>query len=98
MIPVSFALKDKTNWAYWAQPQGSLVIAPGGEYLAGPLPWSEDILYADIDLTRIPPWKQLIDVVGHYARPDVFKLVVNRSKQQAIYSEQQKSQNFVSES
>ena len=56
---------------------GSGIIAPGGNYLAGPLYNSEDILYAEIDLEQIVPHKQLLDVVGHYARPDVVQLLLH---------------------
>ena len=37
----------------------------------------EDILYADLDLAEVARDKFDFDVVGHYARPDVFQLVVN---------------------
>jgi hypothetical protein len=40
----------------------------------------ETIVYADIDLDRIPEEKQLLDVAGHYSRPDVFSLSVNRRR------------------
>jgi len=56
---------------------GSAIIAPGGNYLAGPLYNKEDILYAEIDLEQIVPHKQLLDVVGHYARPDVVQLLLH---------------------
>ena len=56
---------------------GSGIIAPGGNYLAGPLYDKEDILYAEIDLEQIVPHKQLLDVVGHYARPDVVQLLLH---------------------
>jgi len=56
---------------------GSGIIAPGGNYLAGPLYNKEDILYAEIDLEQIVPHKQLLDVVGHYARPDVVQLLLH---------------------
>jgi len=56
---------------------GSCIIGPLGEILAGPLYDTEGILTADLDLARIPEAKFDFDVVGHYARPDVFRLVVN---------------------
>jgi nitrilase len=58
---------------------GSAIIAPLGEVLAGPLREAEGILYAGIDLDRISEGKFDLDVVGHYARPDVFHLEVNES-------------------
>lgn len=56
---------------------GSAVVSPLGEYLAGPLFGEEGILVADLDMSLIAQGKYDFDVVGHYARPDVFKLIVN---------------------
>jgi nitrilase len=56
---------------------GSCIIDPLGRVLAGPLNDSADILAADLDLDEIARGKFDFDVVGHYARPDVFRLVVN---------------------
>ena len=56
---------------------GSAIISPLGEVLAGPLYDAEGILYADLDLADVARSKLDFDVVGHYARPDVFQLVVN---------------------
>lgn len=58
---------------------GSAIISPFGEVLAGPLYDKEGILFADIDLAEVARGKFDFDVVGHYARPDVFQLVVNES-------------------
>jgi nitrilase len=58
-------------------PGDSVVIAPGGAIVAGPLRGEEGILYADVDLERIASARRSFDVVGHYARPDVFQLHVN---------------------
>jgi len=58
---------------------GSAIISPLGEVIAGPLYDEEGILYADLDLSEIVRSKVDFDVVGHYARPDVFQLVVNES-------------------
>jgi nitrilase len=56
---------------------GSTIISPLGEVLAGPLYDREGILYADLDMAEIAQGKYDFDVVGHYARADVFKLLVN---------------------
>jgi nitrilase len=58
---------------------GSAIISPFGEVLAGPLYNREGTLLADIDLAEVARGKFDFDVVGHYARPDVFQLVVNES-------------------
>jgi nitrilase len=56
---------------------GSAIISPLGEVLAGPLYDQEGILAAELDLGEIVRAKVDFDVVGHYARPDVFQLLVN---------------------
>ena len=56
---------------------GSAIISPLGEVLAGPLYDQEGILYVDLDLAEVVQSKLDFDVVGHYARPDVFQLTVN---------------------
>ena len=58
---------------------GSMIIAPGGEVLAGPLETGEGTLLAEIDLERVIREKHSLDVTGHYARPDVFRLTVDES-------------------
>jgi nitrilase len=56
---------------------GSAIVSPLGEVIAGPLWDQEGILYADLDLADVVRAKYDFDVVGHYARPDVFQLTVN---------------------
>ncbi|MFI5457149.1 MAG: nitrilase-related carbon-nitrogen hydrolase [Isosphaerales bacterium] len=58
---------------------GSCIIDPLGRVLAGPDHDGPSILAADLDLDEIARGKFDFDVVGHYARPDVFRLVVNES-------------------
>jgi nitrilase len=56
---------------------GSAIIGPLGQYLAGPLFGEEGILYAELDFADLAGGKFDFDVVGHYARADVLRLVVN---------------------
>jgi nitrilase len=56
---------------------GSVIIGPLGDILAGPNYESEAILVADLDMNQIAQGKFDFDVVGHYARPDVFSLRVD---------------------
>jgi nitrilase len=56
---------------------GSAIVSPFGEYLAGPLFDQEGTLLAELDLAEVARGKFDLDVVGHYARPDVFRLLVN---------------------
>ena len=63
---------------------GSTIISPLGKVLAGPLYEQEGILFADLDLGAIARGKFDFDVVGHYARPDVTRLTLNRERQSTI--------------
>jgi nitrilase len=56
---------------------GSSIVGPLGQVLAGPNFDGPCILTADLDMNEIPRSKYDFDVVGHYARPDVFRLHVN---------------------
>jgi predicted amidohydrolase len=51
---------------------GSCVIAPDGQYVAGPTFCSEVIILARIDLDRIREESLTLDVTGHFNRPDLF--------------------------
>lgn len=63
---------------------GSAIIGPDGSYLAGPLWKEEGILYAELDLNRVIEQSQLLDVAGHYARPDVLSLHLNATPQNVL--------------
>lgn len=56
---------------------GSAVVSPFGHILAGPLFDQEGVLFAELDMALVVQGKFDFDVVGHYARPDVFQLTVN---------------------
>ena len=60
----------------WINVGNSCIVGPNGKIIAGPLEAKEGILYADIDLNEIISAKRMFDVVGHYARPDVFDFKV----------------------
>jgi len=63
---------------------GSSIISPLGEVIAGPLYGEEGILYADLDLDDVARGKFDFDVIGHYARPDVFKLIVDERAKSSV--------------
>lgn len=65
-------------------PGGSCIVGPLGQILAGPNYDGECVLTAQIDLSEITRGKFDLDVVGHYARPDVFSLHVNEKPQQPV--------------
>jgi nitrilase len=63
---------------------GSCIVGPLGEVLAGPEYNGPTILVADLDLDQIPGGKYDLDIPGHYARPDVFRLYVNLRRQSPV--------------
>jgi nitrilase len=63
---------------------GSVIISPLGEIIAGPLYDQEGILYAELDLEEVVRSKVDFDVVGHYARPDVFQLLINEEPARTV--------------
>ena len=63
---------------------GSCIINPMGEVIAGPIYDAATILTAELDLNLIARGKFDLDVVGHYARPDIFQLRVNTQPTPAV--------------
>ena len=58
---------------------GSAIVGPLGDYLAGPLWDQEGILLAELQPRELIKARYDFDPVGHYARPDIFRLVVDDS-------------------
>ena len=52
---------------------GSVIVSPMGEILAGPLFGEAGTVRAELDMNLIVPSKLDFDVIGHYARPDIFE-------------------------
>lgn len=63
----------------WVNDGDSVVVAPGGKIIAGPMRREKGILFADIDRAAVAPARRVLDVAGHYARADVFQLHIRRS-------------------
>jgi nitrilase len=62
----------------WLNPGDSVIVAPLGEVVAGPLHAEHGILYADCDPARAREAHYTLDAAGHYNRPDVFDLRIDR--------------------
>lgn len=57
---------------------GSIIVAPSGEVLAGPLFGEEGVLTTELDLEEISKFKMDFDPIGHYSRNDIFEFKVNK--------------------
>ena len=73
----------------WVNPGDSIVIAPGGEIMAGPMRQQAGILYCDIEIKKTAISKRVFDVAGHYSRPDIFQLKVNTQAQSPVVFHEQ---------
>ena len=80
MYPADLEIAAELDaWPETLSRGGSAIYGPLGETLAGPL-WDEaGVLLADLDPGAIPRSRFDFDVVGHYARPDVFRLTIDES-------------------
>lgn len=63
---------------------GSVIVSPMGEVLSGPLYDTEGLVCAQIDLNDIVKARYDMDPVGHYSRPDIFKLTVDEKERPAV--------------
>jgi nitrilase len=64
----------------WVNSGDSVIVAPGGSIVAGPLHDELGVLYAELDLERVGSARRSLDIVGHYSRPDIFQLHVNNDR------------------
>jgi nitrilase len=63
----------------WLARGNTTIVGPDGRIIEGPLTEQSGMLVATLDLDELVSARRELDVVGHYARPDVFRLEVNRT-------------------
>ena len=63
---------------------GSCIAGPDGEWILEPVVNKEGLIYQTLDFNRVYGERQNFDPVGHYSRPDVTKLYVNRERQSTV--------------
>jgi len=63
---------------------GSCIAGPDGEWVVEPVVGEERLLVASLDHRRVREERQNFDPAGHYARPDVTQLIVDRQRQAAV--------------
>ncbi|MBV9666118.1 MAG: carbon-nitrogen hydrolase family protein [Actinobacteria bacterium] len=70
----------------WMSRGNTMIVAPGGEVLAGPLVEEDGIVVAELDVRKAHTSRRQFDPAGHYNRPDVFQLRVDtRAKNAADF-------------
>ena len=85
-IPDRYSMKQKyyADMDEWINVGDSAIVSPEGQFIAGPVRKQEEILYAELDPRMMQGPKWMLDVAGHYARPDVFQLTVHTDVRQMI--------------
>lgn len=79
-IPDSFPERERLfSSEEWINPGDAVVVKPFGGVVAGPHHENSTILYADIDPGAARRSRKALDVAGHYGRPDIFHLEIDRS-------------------
>ena len=80
LVPARF-LEDNGPWL---EEGNTAVVAPNGVVIAGPVRQREETLVLDLDLGTVAVQRRHMDPVGHYNRPDVFRLLVDTSPRPAV--------------
>ncbi|MFQ5521948.1 MAG: carbon-nitrogen hydrolase family protein [Acidimicrobiia bacterium] len=86
-IPADFPARDKIVAqldSEWQNAGDSVVVSPSGHIVAGPLRNEYGTLYADIDPTKSRQQGWYMDTAGHYNRPDIFTVTVDRTRRTAV--------------
>jgi nitrilase len=80
-IPADFPARDQLfpDPDEWINTGDSVVVAPRGKIIAGPLHEEHGLLFGEIDPRRVPGAHRTLDVAGHYSRNDIFRLSIDRS-------------------
>jgi nitrilase len=90
-VPAGFPARDRLlapgyleQNGPWLDEGNTVLVAPDGSVLAGPVREREETLIADLDLRTVAAARRHMDPVGHYHRPDIFRLCVDTSARPAV--------------
>jgi hypothetical protein len=78
----SLRLVDKSGQE-WAD-GGSCIAGPDGNWVVAPVSKQEQLIIATLEHTRVMEERQNFDPSGHYARPNIVQLSVNRERQRLV--------------
>jgi nitrilase len=89
-LPNTAPLHDTAaeKWDGWILDGYSVIVDPTGSVVAGPLVRERGILFGDLDLDTLLARRRWFDATGHYARPDIFRLVVDDRPKPAVAAAQ----------
>ena len=81
-VPADFPMIDEMREEFPVLPfdGGSAIAGPDGAWLVEPVIGGDEILIADLELHQVREERMMFDPTGHYARPDVFDVVVDRRR------------------
>ena len=90
-IPPTFPHRDRLAPAAlveenggWLEKGNTVIVGPNGAILAGPIREREETVIIDLDLRQVQSARRFLDPVGHYHRPDVFRLYVDTAPRPAV--------------
>ena len=87
-IPAEFPDRERV-WADsedtpWVEPGNTVIVGPNGEIIAGPARHAETVLVAELEVGKVRSARRMFDPVGHYHRPDVFRLDVDTAPRPVV--------------
>ena len=83
LIPAEWLVGQES----WVEQGNTVIVGPDGGIFAGPVRQREETLIADLDMGLVAAGRRHMDPVGHYNRPDVFRLHVDTSPRPAVVVE-----------
>ena len=85
-VPDRLAFKEEflPSELEWINPGGSAIVDPDGKWVTEPIVESQEILYGEVDPRLMQGPRFQLDVAGHYGRPDVFQLTVDRTSRPMV--------------